>query len=220
MPWSKFTRSRKPRTTPVQRPRETVLRRLNRWQAEEQREDLADLYVECCPSKPGQEFPLREAFIERLVADARTPGFSMRVAETATLTGFAFGVPLERDGSWWQGFEGVLPQYLEQLTASGHVFAISELVVHPYAREHGVASRLVERVLADNQASLAVTLVDQADPVINAALQSWGWRRIGLARSGPGTGRLRMMVLPLAGRSGSEPGALVHNTHTQRPRVT
>jgi GNAT superfamily N-acetyltransferase len=196
---------------------ETVLRRLNRWQAEKQR----DLSVECCGLQAGEEFHHREQFKHRLVADSRHPGFDMLIAETTqTLVGFVFGVPVDRDGSWWQGFVGVLPPYIEQLTASGHVFAITDLVVHPYLRHHGVARRLQERLLGDHQASLGVALVDQADRVAHAAVLSWGWQEVGELCRTPEQARYRVVTLPVGERTAAVPGGLVHNSRTQRPPVT
>ena len=202
------------------RRRETVLRRLNRWQAERQREDLADLYVECCGIEPGEEFHHREKFKHRMVSNARHPGFDMLVAETGTLVGFVFGIPVDRDGSWWQGFIGGVPPYVEQLTASGHVFAVTDLVVHPYARHHGVAGHLLDRLLGDHHASLGVCLVDEADHGVYAALQAWGWQEIGEVRRAPAGSVLRALVLPVGQRTAAVPGGLAHNTRTQRPDVT
>ncbi|MFJ9379416.1 hypothetical protein [Streptomyces sp. NPDC101455] len=39
------------------------LRRLNRWQAEGLREDLADLYVESSDAEAGEEFNDRQKFL-------------------------------------------------------------------------------------------------------------------------------------------------------------
>ncbi len=118
------------------------LRRLNRWQAEGLREDLADLYVESSAAEPGEEFQDRQKFLHRLADEVKLPGFDMLVAEAQALTGCVIGIPVPRDGSWWHGFEGPLPQNLEQLTASGHVFAILETVVHPHRHAQGLARRL------------------------------------------------------------------------------
>ncbi|WP_370082004.1 hypothetical protein [Streptacidiphilus sp. MAP12-16] len=199
--------------------RETILRRLNRWQAEDQREDLADLYVESSRAEAGEEFRSREDFLGVLVDAARRPGFDMLVAETATLTGFVFGFPVDRDGTWWQGFAGGLPQDVEQLTASGHVFAIAALAVHPYARQHGVAGRLQERLLADNQASLGAAQVPRDDRALRAAFDSWGWREIGQVHQQGGSVVLRALVLAVGERTASRPGGLTHNPHTQRPEA-
>ncbi|MFI7341307.1 hypothetical protein ACIBUY_25615 [Streptomyces sp. NPDC050085] len=194
------------------------LRRLNRWQAEGLREDLADLYVESTPAPPGEDFPAREAFLRRLANEVQLPGFDMLVAEAETLTGCAYGVPVARDGSWWEGFDGALPQNLEQLTASGHVFAITETVVHPHQHAHGLARRLQERLLADHQASLGVTLADRSDHSVRAALTAWGWQEIGqVHRQPPGPTTLRVLVLPLGERTSEHPDGLAHNDRTQRP---
>ncbi|MGW7007640.1 hypothetical protein ACWGCW_33760 [Streptomyces sp. NPDC054933] len=176
------------------------LRQLSRWQAEDLREDLADLSVESCDTAPGEQYRSREDFLRRLARDVRQPGFAMLVAEAAALAGCAFGFPVGRDGSWWRGFNGALPQYIEQLTASGHVFAITEIVVHPYAQHSDLASRLQERLLADRQSSLGATLIDQADPAAYAAFRSWGWQEIGeIQRAGPTV--LRALVHHAALRS-------------------
>ena len=86
------------------------LRRLNRWQAEGLREDLADLYVESSVTPPGEEFRGRQEFLRRLTDGVKLPGFDMLVAEARSLTGCVFGFPVPRDGSWWEGFDGPLPQ--------------------------------------------------------------------------------------------------------------
>lgn len=193
------------------------LRRLNRWQAEGLREDLADLYVESSAPAPGEEFAGRQKFLERLADDVQLPGFDMLVAEAAALTGCVFGFPVSRDGSWWQGFDGPLPQNLEQLTASGHVFAILETLVHPHRHALGLARRMQERLLSDHQASLGVTLVDRSDRSVSAALKEWGWQDVGQIRRRPDPTALRLLVLPLGERTAEHPDGLAHNDRTQRP---
>jgi hypothetical protein len=193
------------------------LRRLNRWQAEGLREDLADLYVESSAAAPGEEFHDRQKFLHRLANDVQLPGFDMLVAEAQSLAGCVFGFPVPRDGSWWQGFDGLMPQNLEQLTASGHVFGILETLVHPHKHAHGLARRLQERLLADHQASLGVTLVDQSDRSACAAFKNWGWQEAGQIHRLPGPTALRVLVLPLGERTAEHPDGLAHNDQTQRP---
>ncbi|MFF1741025.1 hypothetical protein [Streptomyces mirabilis] len=138
------------------------LRRLNRWQSEGLREDLADLFVESCATAPGWDYRGRKDFLRRLTRDTWRPGFAMLTAEAPDLVGYAFGFPVRCDGSWWSGFRGTLPQEVEQLTASGQVFAISGIVVGPSERHHGLADRLQDRLLlTDHRASLGATLVDR-----------------------------------------------------------
>lgn len=193
------------------------LRRLNRWQAEDLREDLADLCVESSLSGSGEEYRGREAFLQRLAEDVRRPGFDMLLAERETLAGCVFGFPVTRDGTWWQGFLGVLPRNIEQLTASGHLFAISHLVVHPHDQGRGLADRLQRQLLADHEASLGVTLVTRNDRAGLSAFHSWGWREIGEVRRQPGSTTLRALALPLGERTAQTPDGLGHNAETQRP---
>ncbi|WP_405643921.1 hypothetical protein [Streptomyces sp. NBC_00019] len=193
------------------------LRRLNRWQAEGMREDLADLYVESSVTPPGEEFRDRQEFLRRLEHDVQLPGFDMLVAEAEGLTGCVSGVPVPRDGSWWEGFDGPMPQNLEQLTASGHVFAILETVVHPHRHAHGLARRLQERLLADHQSSLGVTLVDRSARSVRAAYKDRGWQEAGRIQRMPGPTTLQVMVLPLGERTEDHPDGLTHNDRTQRP---
>jgi len=211
---------RHPRDTESSEPSvvDTVrLRRLNRWQAEGLREDLADLYVESSAASPGEEFQDREEFLRRLADDVRLPGFDMLIAETEALTGCAYGLPVPRDGSWWEGFDGPLPQNIEQLTASGHLFAISETLVHPHEQTRRLARRLQEQLLADHESSLGVTLVDPSHQAAHAAFEAWGWQEIGqVHRSLPGPALLRAMVLQLGQRTTEHPDGLAHNAGTQR----
>ncbi|KOG30777.1 hypothetical protein AQJ84_15940 [Streptomyces resistomycificus] len=149
----------------------------------------------------------------------------MLIAEDTAFAGCAYGFPVPREGTWWRGFDGPLPQSVEQLTASGHVFAITEIMVHPHTDDQGLARRLQERLLADHHASLGATLVDQADAAAYDAFLSWGWQDIGaIGRpSDPAVLRppspvpLRAMVLALGPHKAAHPDGLAHENRTQRP---
>ncbi len=188
------------RTTPLS------LRRLNRWQAESLRENVAALYEESCATAPGREYRGRKDFLHRLTRDIWRPGFAMLTAEAPDLVGCAFGFPVPRDGSWWNGFRGTLPQDVDQLTASGHTFAISGIVVRPSERHHGLADRLQERLLADHRALLGATLVDRTHRAACAGFRSRGWRDIGLVYRPPGPTVLRALVLPRGEPTTVKPG--------------
>lgn len=154
------------------------LRRLDRWQAETMREQLADLYVESSHAAPGEEYRGREEFLRRLAADVRRPGFDMVIAQSPRLIGCAFGCPVGRDGSWWQQFAGALPGILERLTASGHVFALTELMISSDEHDQDLGRRLQDDLLVDQKSSLAVTKVGRADAATFAAFLSRGWTEI------------------------------------------
>jgi GNAT superfamily N-acetyltransferase len=191
---------------------------LSRWQAEHRREDLADLYVQSCATAPGWEHRGRKDFLHRLAADLRHPGFAMLVAESPALVGFASGFPVRRDGDWWSGFRGVLPQEVGQFTASGQVFAITDMVVHPSVRNRGLAGRLQERLFADQRASLGATLVDRANRAACAGFRSWGWRDIGVVYRPPGPTVLRALVLPLTDPPEARTDGVARHARTQRPQ--
>jgi hypothetical protein len=200
------------------------LRGLSRWQAEDQREDLADLYVESSVAAVGDGYSSREGFLGRLTEDVRRPGFDMMIAEAtvpgeaSVLVGAAFGFPVRRDGTWWRGFHGPLPHRIDQLTASGHVFAITDIVVHRHERERGLAGHLQDRLLTDHQSSLGVTMVSPTDITGYAAFRSWGWQDIGEFHLPPDTTVLRALTLPMGDRSAANPDGLAHNAGTERPR--
>ncbi|MFF4548136.1 hypothetical protein [Streptomyces sp. NPDC001435] len=179
------------------------LRRLNRWLVEGLREDLADLYVESRATAPGDPYhrPSRQNFLDRLTADMHRPGFAMVIAETDSLRGCAFGFPVRGDGSWWLGFEGILPRSVGQLTVSGSVFAFADILIRPHPQDRELSRRMQERLLTDHQASLGATLVDQADRSTLAVLRSWGWLDIGELRRPLGVTTFRALILPLGERT-------------------
>ncbi|MFG3028398.1 hypothetical protein ACGFZJ_07595 [Streptomyces sp. NPDC048253] len=203
------------------------LRRLNRWQAETLKEDLADLYVESSRAQPGEGYRDREAFLRRLTGAVRRPGFALLIAESTAFAGCVYGFPVRREGTWWRGFDGPLPRSVEQLTASGHVFAITETLVHPHADGQRLARRLQYRLLADHHASLGATLVEQADSAVRNAFLSWGWQDIGLVRrpsdqqllrpSDPVVLRALVLPLGLGPHTAAHPDGLAHDNRTQRP---
>ena len=193
------------------------LRRLDRWQAETMREQLADLHVESSHAAPGQEYHGREEFLRRLAADVRRPGFDMVITQGPRLVGCVYGFPVGRDGSWWRQFAGGLPGVLERLTASGHVFALAELTVHPSEHDQDLGRRLQDGLLADQDASLAVTKVDWADAATFATFSSRGWSEIGEVAVDAAAPRLRWLALPLNGRTAQNPEGLEHDGNTEPP---
>ncbi|WP_234343092.1 hypothetical protein [Streptomyces fulvoviolaceus] len=208
-------RKRADHRRPATRRTPLSLRRLNRWQAESLREDLADLYAESCATAPGGEHRGRKDFLRRLTRDTWRPGFAMLTAQAPDLVGCAFGFPVPRDGSWWNGLRGPLPQDVEQLTTSGQVFAISEIVVRPSERHHGLADTLQQQLLGDHRALLGATLVDRTHRAACAGFRSRGWRDIGVVYRSPGPTVLRALVLPLGERTAAEPGDVAHHARIQ-----
>ncbi|WP_406445690.1 hypothetical protein OHB14_41945 [Streptomyces sp. NBC_01613] len=212
-------RQREPRGSESATMDVVLLRRVNRWHAQGVSEELADPYVDSRETPPREAYrpPGRHDFLNRLTAEIRRPGFAMVIAETDGLVGCAFGFPVRSDGSWWLGFDGALPRGIEQLTESGGVFAITDLLVRPHPQDQDVARRLQERLLTDHHASLGATLVDRADHPALAALRSWGWLDVGEIWRPVSATLLRALVLPVGERTAARPAGLAHDAWTRWP---
>ncbi|MDN3023549.1 hypothetical protein [Streptomyces sp. S.PB5] len=166
------------------------LRPLTRLQVEDRTPELGDLYARISGGEPWAEARARSAFLRRLAADVRRPGFALLVAECAAsrggtvLTGCAHGFPVRGDGPWWRGLYDSLPLSLRKVAEAGRLFAISEILVgrrvrtQDQDRDWNLARRLQQRLLTDHAATLGVTLVNRGDSELLEALWSWGWRYV------------------------------------------
>ncbi|UWE13350.1 GNAT family N-acetyltransferase [Actinacidiphila bryophytorum] len=161
---------------------EMFLRRLTRWQAEQQRESFADLYVEAYAGVPGEEFRDRQEFLRRFAEHVQRPEFEFAVATGEELMGCAYGFRVSCSGEWWRGLgrtlssrEEELTASLEELTASGQVFVLAEMMVlPPYRRQH-IATRLVDHLLVRSDAARAIALVGPGNVLARATFRSWSW---------------------------------------------
>ena len=196
-----------------------LLRRVNRRQAQAVSGELADLYVGSRERSPREAYrpPGRQDFLNRLTAEIRRPGFAMVIAETDGLVGCAFGFPVRSGGLWWLGFDGALPRSIEQLTESGGVFAITDILVRPHPQDQDVARRLQQRLLTDHHAARGATLVDQADHPALAARRSWGWLDAGEIWRPISATLLRALVLPAGERTAARLEGLAHDAWTRWP---
>ena len=195
------------------------LRRVNHWLAQGLGGELADLYVESREPSAAEAHRTRsrQDFLNRLTGDIRRPGFAMVIAETDHLVGCAFGFPVRSDGFWWLGFDGALPHSIEQLTASGGVFAITDTLIRPHPQDQDVGRRLQERLLNDHQASLGAILADPDDHPTLASLRSWGWLDAGEIWRPMSAALLRVLVLPLGERTSARLDDLAHDARTRWP---
>jgi GNAT superfamily N-acetyltransferase len=155
------------------------VRRLSRWQAETEREQIGDLYAEAHRDAPGTRPLERGVFVRRFVdEDLRQPEFDMTVAGDPALAGCAYGFRADRGGPWWESFTDV-PTEIEELTGSRQVFVIAQLMVAPRRRRQGVATRLRRELLSRSREALALVLLQPGDAPARAAHQSWGWVKAG-----------------------------------------
>jgi GNAT superfamily N-acetyltransferase len=191
-------------------------RALDRWQADNHRAALADLFVKSSPRAPGEEYERRQGFLDQLAADVQCVGFTMVVAETLSpgdvplLVGCAYGYPLDRDGSWWPRLDGGVPPELEQLTAAGQMFAVAEFLVLPQYQRHEIAHELHDRLLDEQrQRSIAVMLVAPRHQAALEACSAWAWEEIG----GTLRGDLRVFVRRLERAPGQPASTLPPTRH-------
>lgn len=169
---------------------EVFLRRLSRWQAETQREALADLYAQTHAGGPGagvrdgggpgraygEGEAARARFLRRFAADVRRPGFDMVIAGAEErLTGCAYGFTADRFSGWWQELTGTLPPEVAELRSAGGLFVVSEMMVRPAERRFGIATRLRELLLLRAPSPWSVALVPTGDDTAAATYRAWGW---------------------------------------------
>ncbi|GHH39598.1 GNAT family N-acetyltransferase [Streptomyces candidus] len=169
-------------------------RRLSRWQADQQRDSLADLHVaayraspapppddSCAENRPPSPVPRfhdRNPFLARFAEDVQRPGFDLLVATTGPrLVGCVYGYLPDRQGSWWYGRHDIPAPDLGQLADSGRVFNIAELMVDPEHRRRGIARQLQERLLVRVDAELVTTVIETSNSAAKAAYESWLWSR-------------------------------------------
>ncbi|MFF7146355.1 STAS domain-containing protein [Streptomyces sp. SID2888] len=177
------------------------LRRLTRWQAEDMREDIADLAAESVAGTPGEAYHDRGDFLRRLAVMAHRPGFALLVAETTVLVGCAFGFPVGPDGFGGRGFDGTLQETIQRLTSRARFVVLTQVVAHPHVQHRDIARRLQQRLLRDLHASLGVTLLHPADQAGQAAFSSWGWQNMGEVVGLPGPVAPCVLSLPVEGLS-------------------
>ncbi|MGW7071947.1 GNAT family N-acetyltransferase [Streptomyces sp. NPDC054855] len=167
---------------------EVFLRRLTRWQAEQQREAVADVYVEAYKGDAGAEYRDRQEFLRTFENIVQRPDFDMVVADAAGLVGCLYGYRATRTGDWWEGFRGVLPPEIEERTASGRVFVLTELMVVPAYRRLGISERLRTLLLVRHTTDLVVAVIKRDDDLGREVLRSWGWTKLGeFDPAGPGS---------------------------------
>jgi len=126
----------------------------------------------------------------------RQPGFVLTEARHGEyLVGYAYGMPLRPSTSWWRDLTIRLP---EDVTTEypGRTFAVMELLVRASWRRQGIGRELHDLLLTGRPEERATLTVEPGASAAQAALQSWGWRRIARTR-GPGSLTSDVLVLPL-----------------------
>ncbi|MGH3251671.1 MAG: GNAT family N-acetyltransferase [Trebonia sp.] len=128
----------------------------------------------------------------------RQPGFALAEARHGGyLVGYASGMPLRPSTSWWRGLTTPLPA---EVTAEhpGRTFALTELLVRASWRRQGIGTELHELLLDGRPAERATVTVPPVAGPAQAALRSWGWRKVARTHGdGPGEPVLDVLVIDL-----------------------
>ncbi len=177
------------------------LRRLTRQQIEGLEEDIADLAMASVADTHGESLQDRGECLRRLAVSARRPGFALLVAETTGLVGWAYGFPVGPSGSGRRGFDRLLQESIQRLTACARFLVLTQVVTHPHPQRRDIARRLQQRLLTDRHAALGVVLLHPADRAGHAAFESWGWQNMGEVVGLPGPVAPCVLILPLEGPS-------------------
>ena len=112
----------------------------------------------------------------------RQPGFALAEARHGGyLVGYASGMPLRPSTSWWRDLTTPLPP---EVTAEhpGRTFALTELLVRASWRRQGIGRELHELLLGGRPEERATLTVPPGAGAAQAALRSWGWRKVARAR--------------------------------------
>jgi GNAT superfamily N-acetyltransferase len=173
--------------------------RLDGAQAAAHGEELEALHAEVYADPPYSGNGDRAGFARRFAVQRRQPGFVLAEARHGGyLVGYAAGLPLRPSTSWWRGLTTPLPG---AVTAEhpGRTFALVELLVRASWRRQGIGRELHDLVLAGRPEERATLTVLPAAIPAQAALQGWGWHKVGRVRDPePGAPVFDVLLLAIA----------------------
>lgn len=164
-------------------PAEMTFELLGGRQAAAHADDVHALHAEVYAGQPDGRYDADAQFPDRFRVQVRQPGFVLAEARSGGyLVGCAAGMPLRPSTSWWRDLTAPLP---EQITAEypGRTFALMELLVRASWRRQGIGRSLHDLILAGRREERATLVVPPAATAAQAALQSWGWRRVARTRA-------------------------------------
>ena len=137
-------------------------------------------------------------FADRFRVQRRQPGFVLAEARHGGyLVGYAAGFPLRPSTSWWRHLTAQVP---EEVTAEhpGRTFEVAELLVRASWRRQGIGATLHDLILRHRPEERATLAVLPAAAPAQAALRSWGWRKVARTRDpDPGSAVSDVLVLTL-----------------------
>lgn len=148
---------------------------------------VRDLYAEIYAEPPYNEGPKEVAdFASAWHETISRPNFRLVIARRADQPiGFAFGLQLEMNTTWWKGALRPLPRDITT-EYPGRTFAIIEIAVRRPYRQRGVGRQLHAHLTADLPEERITLLVRPEAPAPQHAYQSWDYQAVGQVQPFPG----------------------------------
>jgi ribosomal protein S18 acetylase RimI-like enzyme len=167
-------------------------------QAAQREAELQALNAEVCSGQPDAADDGATGVSGSLRVQRRQPGFVLAEARSGGyLVGYATGMPLRPSTSWWRELTSPLP---DEFTAEhpGRTFALTGLAVRAAWRRQGIGAYLHGLILSGRPEERATLMVPPTATAAQAALQSWGWRKVARSRgSEPGSPASDVLVIAL-----------------------
>ncbi|MBD0743140.1 GNAT family N-acetyltransferase [Streptomyces sp. CBMA152] len=150
-------------------------------------------------AEPAVDAGSDKSFEARLEAAASMPGWTVAIGyENGRPVGYCHGFCLAADTDWWSNMILPLPKYVTWETGQ-RTAVLSEIAVRKPWRGTGVASQLHEIWLSLRQEERVTLLVDPAvgDGALQAACETWGYRRVADHRELHATTAHTAMIRPV-----------------------
>jgi len=167
-------------------------------EAAEHADELQALHGEVYAAPPHGPGGDAATLADRFRVQRRQPGFVLAEARHGGyLVGYAAGFPLRPSTSWWRHLTAPVP---EEVTAEhpGRTFEVAELLVRASWRRQGIGGALHDLILRHRPEERATLAVLPAAAPAQAALRSWGWRKVARTRDpDPGSPVADVLVLTL-----------------------
>jgi GNAT superfamily N-acetyltransferase len=167
-------------------------------EAAEHADELQALHGEVYAAPPHGAGGDAATLADRFRVQRRQPGFVLAEARHGGyLVGYAAGFPLRPSTSWWRHLTAPVP---EEVTAEhpGRTFEVAELLVRASWRRQGIGGALHDLILRHRPEERATLAVLPAAAPAQAALRSWGWRKVARTRDpDPGSPVADVLVLTL-----------------------
>ena len=167
-------------------------------EAAEHVDELQALHGEVYAAPPYGADGDAARFADRFRVQRRQPGFVLAEARHGGyLVGYAAGFPLRPSTSWWRHLTAPVPG---EVTAEhpGRTFEVAELLVRASWRRQGIGGALHDLILRHRPEERATLTVLPAAAPAQAALRSWGWRKVARTRDpDPGSPVADVLVLTL-----------------------